>query len=110
MTTSAQENNFEDFGIEAPKAGLVGDKISIEKLFNKKIRVHRFKIEDSKIMKGTKCLYLQVSKGEEMYVVFTGSQILLEQIIKVSPNKFPFNATIIKREDDSYAFTSGKTA
>ena len=58
-------NDFKEFGIEIKSKSFVGDKIKITKILDKKVIVHDFKIEESKIqsyreMGAGNCLYLQI--------------------------------------------------
>jgi len=89
-------NNFKDFGIKPTVKGFVGEKIDINRLLNREITVHAFRVEDSKKREGTKCLWLQLAIGEIKYVTFIGATGLIEMIQKVPSDKFPFNTTIIK--------------
>jgi hypothetical protein len=88
---------FKDFGIETLRPGFVGDKIKIERILNREIIIHEFRIEESKY--NGKCLYLQIGIGEVKYVVFSGSRFLIEMIQKVPISEFPFKSTIIKTND-----------
>jgi hypothetical protein len=97
-------NNFKDFDIKPKISSFTGDKISVSRLFNKKIKVLDYKIEPSKQKEGTKLLTLQIEKSGEKRVVFTGSTILIQMIEKVPENKFPFETTI-KGDNDYYEFT-----
>lgn len=88
---------FKDLNIENT-VHLVGDKISIEKILNREIIVHCFKIVDSKFSKNKsgKCLNLQIEIAGIKHVVFTGSDVLIDQIKQVPEADFPFTATIVK--------------
>jgi hypothetical protein len=102
-------NRFSQFNIKTPDKGFEGDKVKIDRILNRQIIVHAFRIEDSKVKafqeKGSgKCLSLQVSYNNEMHVLFTGSSVLIEQIKQVPPDKFPFE-TIIIRENERLKFT-----
>ena len=97
-------NKFSDFNIEPRIQAFVGDKISVQKIFNIEIDVLDFKIEDSKQKKGTQFLTLQIIKSGEKRVVFTGSTVLIDQIRGVPKNGFPFKTTI-KGDNDYYEFT-----
>jgi hypothetical protein len=94
--------SFKDFGIKPATKGLVGDKIKIEKILNRQITVHDFKIEPSKHNQG-ECLHMQIQVGEEMRVVFTGSGVLIQEIREVPKEEFPFVTTIVK-ENDRFEF------
>ena len=102
-------NSFNQFNIKAPPRGFEGNKIRVIKILNREIVVHDFKIEDSKIQtfreKGSdKCLYLQISINNEKHVVFTSSTGLIDSIVQVPKEKFPFT-TIIIQDDERYLFT-----
>jgi hypothetical protein len=97
-------NNFKDFNIEPELKSFTGDKIKIDKVLNKEIKVLKFKIDDSRVKAGTKLLTIQIEKSGENHVIFTGSTILMQQIQKVQEDKFPFNTTIVK-ESEHLKFT-----
>lgn len=82
----------------------MGEKISVQKLFNLPIQVLDFKVEESKVKSGTKCLTLQIIKGGEKRIVFTGSTVMIDQIQRVPQNGFPFMTTI-KGDNEYYEFT-----
>lgn len=96
--------NFKDLGIKNNTQAFVGDKIKIDRILNREISVHGFKIEDSKVKSGTKCLYMQISIGDAKHVVFTGSVVLMDMIQQVSSADFPFKTTIT-RENERLEFT-----
>lgn len=85
---------------------LIGDKIKIEKILNREIVVSRHKIEESKFPKNKsgKCLHLQIEIGGAKNVVFTGSDVLINQISQITEDNFPFVTTIVK-SGDHYEFT-----
>ncbi|HPS38836.1 MAG TPA: hypothetical protein PL124_05420 [Candidatus Cloacimonadota bacterium] len=100
-------HKFSQFNIKTNTRGFEGEKIKITKILNKEIIIHDFRIEDSKVFKdrGTcKCLHLQISINEEKHVLFTSSSGLIEAIIQVPKDSFPFTATIIQ-ENERYRFT-----
>jgi RNA-directed DNA polymerase len=100
-------NSFSQFNIKTNTRGFEGDKIKISKILNREIAVHHFKIEDSKLFKDKgsgKCLHLQISLGDKMHIVFTSSSCLIEAIMQVPENGFPFSTTIVE-ENDRYKFT-----
>jgi len=97
-------NNFKDFDIRPRVNNFVGEKIQVQKLFNLPIKVLAFKVEPSKQKTGTELLTLQIEKGGEKRIVFTGSTVLIDQIKRVPENKFPF-ITTIKGDNDYYEFT-----
>jgi Tat protein secretion system quality control protein TatD with DNase activity len=102
-------NKFSQFEIKTPERGLEGEKIKITKILNREVTVHAYKLEDTKVeafkKKGMgKCLYLQVSFNNAMYVVFTSGKALLEVIDQVPKDKFPFTTTIVE-ENGMFKFT-----
>jgi hypothetical protein len=97
-------NNFKDFNIKPKINSFVGEKIQVQKLFNLSITVLAFKVEPSKQKKDTDLLTLQIEKGGEKRIVFTGSKVLIEQIRRVPEQGFPFT-TIIRGDNDYYEFT-----
>lgn len=97
-------NNFKDFNIKPKINNYVGEKIKIEKILNSSITILDYKIEDSKKKPGTKFMTLQILKGEEKRVVFTGATVLIDEIEQVPKDKFPF-VTTIRRENEYYEFS-----
>jgi hypothetical protein len=85
---------FSDFATENI---LDGDKIRIDDVFNEEIKVINYSIKESKYGKNSsgKYLMLQIVKNERNYVIFTGSDVLIDQIEKYS-HEMPFLATIRK--------------
>lgn len=98
-------NNFNSFGIKPNQQGLTGDKIKIDRILNREVIVHDYKIVDSKYEKGNgKCLHLQIEVAGNMQVVFTGSAVLMEMIDRVPKSEIPFKTTIV-REQERFEFT-----
>lgn len=97
-------HNFKEFNIKPKINAFVGEKIQVQKLFNLSITVLAFKVEPSKQKKGTELLTLQIEKGGEKRIVFTGSIVMIDQIRRVPEDKFPF-VTTIKGDNDYYEFT-----
>lgn len=95
---------FSDFDIKPQVNSFVGDKVQIQKLFNLQIKVLDYRIENSKHKAGTKCLHIQIEKEGVKRVVFTGSNVLIGQIERVSKDRFPFT-TVIKGDNDYFEFT-----
>lgn len=85
---------FSDFATENI---LDGDKIRIDDVLNEEIKVKNYSIKESKYGKNSsgKYLMLQIVKNERNYVIFTGSDVLIDQIEKYS-HEMPFLATIRK--------------
>jgi hypothetical protein len=95
--------SFSQFNIQVPDKGFEGDKIKMSKILNRKIVVHDFKIEESKVFKG-KCLYLQISVNNQKYVVFTSGSVLMGMIQGIPKDGFPFTTTIIE-DNNRFMFT-----
>jgi hypothetical protein len=93
--------DFSQFNIKAPSKGFEGDKIKMERILNREIVVHDYKLENSKVKSfqergSERCLHLQISLNGEKHVLFTGSACLIEQIEQVPRSNFPFKTTIVK--------------
>lgn len=73
-------------------------KIPIAQVVNKEIVLKSFRVEESKFQKNKsgKCVYLQIIVDGEDRVIFTGSDVLLDQIQQVPEDAFPFITTITK--------------
>jgi hypothetical protein len=97
-------NNFSDFDIKPEVKVFIGEKIAVKKILNIPIKVINFKIEPSKKKEGTDLLTLQIEKGTEKRIVFSGSNVLINQIKRVPEDRFPFTTTI-KNDNDYYEFT-----
>lgn len=97
-------NQFKNFNIQAELNSFTGDKIKIDKVLNREIKVCDFKIEDSKVKPGTKLLTLQIQKSDENHIIFSGSKYLMQQIEQVKKEQFPFTTTIVK-ESEHLKFT-----
>ncbi len=102
-------NRFNQFNVNTPPKGFEGDNIKMSKILNREIIVHAFKLEDSKVKafqeRGAgKCLYMQISINEDMHIVFTSANALIDVIKQIPAKGFPFATTIIQ-ESDRYIFT-----
>lgn len=97
-------NNFKDFGIKPETTNLTGDKIKMERILNRQIKVLDYRLKPSKYVGKGLCLYLQFELNQIKHVVFTGSAMLIEMIEKIDKKKFPFMTTIVK-EDERFEFT-----
>jgi len=86
---------FSDFATES--SAITGDKIKIEEVLDKEIEVIGYKISDSKYakVKDGKVLTLQFNLDGVGRILFTGSNVLMEQIEKYK-DEIPFFAKIIK--------------
>ena len=98
--------SFSELGIETPVKSFEGDKISIESVLGKTIKVLGFKIQESKYQeKGNgKCLHIQIEYNGEMRVLFSGSGYLMDTITMVKDIDFPFT-TIINKQNKRLEFS-----
>jgi len=78
----------------AKESILDGDKIRIDDVINEEIIILGYNIKDSKY-KDSNYLTLQIQRNDKKYVIFTGSEVLIDQIKKYE-NEIPFLATIRK--------------
>lgn len=92
--------NFKDLGISVITKGFTGDKIKLNKILNKQIIVHDFKVSDSKFENSGKCLNLQIEVDGEKRVVFTRGSVLIKMLELANKNDFPFKATIVRDNDN----------
>jgi len=100
----AKRKRFSEFASE-PKI-LDGAKVRLDDILNQEIEVIGYRVTDSKFEKNKsgKCLTIQfVDAAGGRKVVFTGSDVLLQQIEKYAV-EIPFYVTI-KRVDRYYLFT-----
>jgi hypothetical protein len=91
---------FSDHGIKAASSkALSGDKIKIEKVIDKEIIIHDYRIEKSKYQdKGEFCLHLQIWYKDEMHVLFTGAKGFIETMRQTSREILPIATKIIKQD------------
>ena len=94
---------FNDFARESKP--LEGSKVKIDDIINREIKVTDYKIRDSKYEKKNceKCLTLQFEIEGIKHVLFTGSNVLIDQIEKYK-SEIPF-LTTLKKIDRYYTFT-----
>lgn len=91
-----------DFADEQP---LDREKIKIEQILNKEVEVIGYSIRRSRYEKNKsgKCLLLQMDLDGSHKVLFSGSDVLIEQMEKYG-NHVPF-LTIIKKIDRFYTLS-----
>lgn len=96
-------NRFSDFATE--EHVLDGEKIRMDDLLNQEIPIIGYRITESKFGKNRsgKCLTIQVEYKGERRVVFTGSDVLIDQLERYGDN-VPFLATI-RKVDRFYKLT-----
>ena len=90
---------FSDF---AKESILDGEKVKIDDIINKEIKIIGYAIKDSKY-KSKLYLTLQIIRENNKYVIFTGSSVLIDQLEKYK-NKIPFVATI-RKNNKYYSLT-----
>lgn len=96
---------FNQLGISHTTSGFEGDKIKIERVLNREIVIHNFKIVPSKYPdKNDKCLHMQVSVDNRKHVIFCTGVALQIILNKIPKEDFPFATTIVK-ENMRYEFT-----
>lgn len=93
---------FSDFSKESI---LNGDKIKIDDILNKEIKIIGYSIKNSKYSKNKNGEYLtlQIESDNKKHIIFTGSDVLIDQINKYS-NEIPF-LTIIRKINKYYSLT-----
>lgn len=84
---------------------LEGNKLKLDDVVNREITVLDYRIKESRYKKENceKCLTLQLKLEDKTYVMFTGSNVLRDQVDKYK-HKIPF-ITTIKKIDRYYTFT-----
>ena len=94
---------FSDFAEE--EKPLDGSKLKLDDVINREILITGFKIKESKFKKESspRCLTLQFEMAGSKHIIFTGSNVLTDQIEKYK-NEIPF-LTVIKRIDRYCTFT-----
>jgi len=90
---STQCHTFADFARD--KLPMPGDKKRLDEILNKEILVVDFRITDSKKRPDGKCLQIQFLMDGAVYVVFTGSVVLIDQM-QSARDKLPFRGTVVK--------------
>lgn len=90
-----RKRRFSEFASEV--CVLDGEKMTIEAVLNREIEVIGYKIKPSKYSKNETgmCLMLQFILGGERRVMFTGSDVLVEQMRQYG-DQMPFLTTIKK--------------
>ena len=97
------KKRFSDFA--EPANILDGDKIRIDDIINQEVPVTGYRITDSKYEKNKsgKCLTLQIELNGVHRVIFTGSDVMIEQVEKYKDH-IPF-LTTIKKVNRFYTLT-----
>jgi hypothetical protein len=84
--------HFSDFGEEDV---FDGDKKRIDDILNQEVLILKFKIKNSTKRKGTLYATIQFRLDEEEYVLFTGSNVIIDQLKRYEEH-MPFYATFRK--------------
>ena len=85
------------------KLPMPGKKRRLDEILNREILVTDFRITKSKRKEGTDCLQIQFVLDDDVFVVFTGSSVLSDQIQSARDN-IPFRGTVVKI-DKYYSFS-----
>jgi len=95
-------HRFSDFATDKI---LDGDKLRIDDILNEEIKIIGCAIKNSKYSKNDsgKYLTLQIESNSKKHVIFTGSDVLIDQVERYQ-NQIPFLATIRKIKN-YYSFT-----
>lgn len=96
-----QCNKFANFAKD--KLPMPGKKKRLDEILNREIVVTDFRITKSKRKEGTDCLQIQFMLDDDVWVVFTGSAVLIDQIQSARDN-MPFRGTLVKI-DKYYSFS-----
>lgn len=92
---------FSDFARD--QMPMPGKKKRLDEILDKKITIADYRLRRSKHRDGSQCLQLQFLLDGEVFVLFTGSSVLIHQV-EVSHDKMPFSGTITKI-DRYYSFS-----
>ena len=93
--------DFSDFARD--QLPMPGKKKRMDEILDKKIKIVDYRIRRSKHRDGSQCLQLQFVLDGAVFVLFTGSDVLIHQI-ESSADKIPFYGTITK-VDRYYSLT-----
>ena len=87
---------FADFADARDGFPLEGRKRKLNEILNVEMLITGFRISPSKVNKDD-CLTIQFETNEEKQVIFTGSKVLINQMVRYKEN-LPFLARIIKQD------------
>ena len=89
-------DNCERFSVIAhDKLPMPGKKRRLEEILNKEIVIVDFRISKSTKRENSDCLQIQFIDSGEVYVLFTGSVVLIDQIQAIK-DKLPLKTTVVK--------------
>lgn len=83
---------------------LIGEKIEIVNILDKQITVTDYRVKESKYSRDGMCMTMQIIHDGVTHVIFTGSDVLRQDIEQVPKDNFPFTTTIIKVDIDQRKF------
>ena len=86
-------HHFSDFADTHPQ--FEGERLNIQEIFNKEILIIGFRIGPSKY-KGKNYLTLQFKMNGKKYIIFVGSDPLMDQA-QEGADEMPYRTTIVKR-------------
>jgi len=95
---------FKDFGIAPPEPGFAGDKIKMNRILNREIIIHKFKIVPSKFESCGVRLDMQIELNGEKHIAWCSSKALIETSKQIPAEAFPFKTTIVV-DSERYLFT-----
>lgn len=95
--------SFSEFDIQTTQGQFAGEQINIKKILNVPIAVNHFRIVPSTAKPGTNRLDLDITLNDVRRLVWTGSKKMMEQIVKIPEDGWPFSTTI--KEENGYKFT-----
>lgn len=96
-----QSPKFSDFARE--QLPMPGKKKRMDEILDKEIKIVDYRLRRSKHRDGSQCLQMQFLMDGDVFVLFTGSTVLINQI-EASSDKIPFSGTITK-VDRYYSLT-----
>lgn len=85
------------------KLPMPGNKKRLEEILNKPIVILDFRLSKSNKCENSECLQIQFLCDGDVFVLFTGSVVLIDQIKSVK-DKLPLKTTVIK-VDKYYSFS-----
>lgn len=81
--------------IARDKLPMPGKKRRLEEILNKEILIVDFRITKSSKRENSDCLQIQFIENGEVYVLFTGSVVLIDQLQSIK-SKLPIKTIIVK--------------
>eukprot|EP01037_Dinobryon_pediforme_P011467 gene11467-11560_t len=88
----ARMMTFSELGVKSKN--LTGDKITIEEILDKPIKVFDYRVAESKYSRNN-YLMIEIEFEGQKRVIISGSNVLLEDIEKIPKDGFPFCAALV---------------